>query len=155
LIMNELIASYNSEELPSSNSNKSYSWEQKKIMVHEIRNSVLGYNFAMDKYGINYWALRKYTKALNKQLPMFETKGRPCKFDEISVAKVNLFLSSRMDAEASDLYGFLKQEWKETLTRRYTNGIPNNVNSRISKTSLWRWSRKLLHNYQLSTSYLV
>lgn len=124
----------------------------KKKLVEKTQQADSCYLFVMNKYNVKYYTLRKYYKKVRKDLPMFESGGRPGRLDLISCDFILNFMAHTEAWDKYDIHDRIRQEVLATLMRRYPNGNAPQGTVKASQATVRRWASKLitLHQQQLN-----
>lgn len=134
------------EDLPQLNdlSGKSLTTNVKKRLIEEINEQGSNYFIVMNKYRMKYNTLRKYNKRIKKNLPTFEYGGRPSKLDVESQMEILRYMHNNSGFTTENILNLVKEEVIQTLQRRYTNGIPENISQTICRNSASNWVKRLI-----------
>ena len=77
---------------------------------------------------------------------MYESSGKLTKLDNESVEFIINFMAAG-EGNEKYVHSLIRREMRKTLKRRYPLGIPNTVSMSISKATVYRWSVKLISQY--------
>ena len=119
-------------------------------LVSFIKHDRMGYDRLCELFNMKLYTLRKYCKRVNKNIWMHDCGGRPLLLDDLSRQSMMLFIANTVVSEKSVLYNQIKSESKETCCRRKSINIEDLGEFKISRSSLNRWSRKPLEEFNES-----
>jgi hypothetical protein len=129
---------------PVDLSGKALKFECKVALVKLTHDKINSYGTIEDKYNLKYYTLRKYFRKVRNGLPMFETSGRPPRLDEQSVEILRTIITMNRITEKAQIYKNIREQNKETMKRRYPNGIPAHVKQNLPMSTVRLYATTLL-----------